>query len=221
MLGLSLFGSNEKIIASTEPNLEMVMREADAFYDNYMIDNCWGILRRFERTKHPELLWRLARVLTEKAKITTNKEEKQTLLMEALEYAQKAIENEPPIGSFGAHKWYAIIINYVGELEGTKSQIKKSYDMKIHLERALEINSMDATTWHILGVWHFTFADMPTYQRYAAKAIFGTPPSSTYEEALRHFERAEAIQPGFYKSNNFYLGEVYDRLGQKDKALEK
>ena len=215
-----------------------MIREADAFYDNYMIDNCWGILRRyvffcyvsqilmvisffrFERTTNPELLWRLARVLTEKAKITQNKEEKKTILLEALEYAEKALKNEEAPGSFGAHKWYAIIINYVGELEGSKSQIKKSYDMKVHLERALEINSMDATTWHILGVWHFTFADMPSYTRLAAKAIFGTPPSSTYDEALRHFERAEAIQPGFYKSNSFYLGESYDRLGQKEKALE-
>lgn len=163
----------------------------------------------------------MARILAEKAKITKDKEEKKTLFLEALEYAEKAISNEPVSGSFGAHKWYAIIINYVGELEGTKSQIKRSYDMKVHLERALEINPLDATTWHILGVWHFTFADMPGYQRLAAKAIFGTPPSSTYEEALRHFEKAEAIQPGFYKANNVYLGEVYDRLGQKDKAIEK
>lgn len=46
---------------------------------------------------------------------------------------------------------YAIILNYVAELEGTKAQIQKSYDVKKHLERALEINSLDATTWHILG----------------------------------------------------------------------
>uniref|UniRef100_A0AC34QZK1 Regulator of microtubule dynamics protein 1 n=1 Tax=Panagrolaimus sp. JU765 TaxID=591449 RepID=A0AC34QZK1_9BILA len=218
---LSLFGSSsDKLKPGTEPSLELTLREADAFYESYMIDNCWGILRRFERTSNPELLWRLARVLTEKAKLTANKEEKKTLLLEALEYAEKALANETATGCFGAHKWYAIIINYVGELEGTKSQIRRSYDMKVHLERALEINPLDATTWHILGVWHFTFADMPTYQRLAAKAIFGTPPSSTYEEALRHFERAETIQPGFYKANNFYLGEVYDRMGQKDKAIE-
>jgi len=217
---LSLFGGGDKPKPGSEPSIELVIREADAFYDNYMIDNCWAVLRRFERTTNAELLWRLARVLAEKAKITKDKEERKTLFYEALEYAEKALSNEPVAGSFGAHKWYAIIINYVGELEGTKAHIKRSYDMKVHLERALEINPLDATTWHILGVWHFSFADMPSYQRLAAKAIFGTPPSSTYEEALRHFEKAEAIQPGFYKANNFYLGEAYDRLGQKEKAIE-
>uniref|UniRef100_A0A914YV82 Regulator of microtubule dynamics protein 1 n=1 Tax=Panagrolaimus superbus TaxID=310955 RepID=A0A914YV82_9BILA len=222
-LALSLFGSSskEKVVkAGNENSPEMLMREADAFYDNYMIDNCWGVLRRFERTTNPEILWRIARILAEKAKITLNKEEKRTLFLEALEYAEKALKNEEAPGCFGAHKWYAIIINYVGEIEGTKSQIKKSYDMKVHLERALELNPRDATTWHILGVWHFTFADMSGVTRLAAKTIFGTPPSSTYEEALRHFEHAESLQPGFYKDNSFYLGETYDRLGKKEKALE-
>lgn len=130
---------------------------------------------------------------------------------------------------------YAIILNYVGEQEGTKAQIKRSYDVKVHLERALELNPIDATTWHILGeqlafhrfcyralgVWHFTFADLPSYQRLVAKAIFGTPPSSSYEEALRHFERAETLQPGFYTANQYYLGQVYERIGQKEKAIEQ
>lgn len=52
----------------------------------------------------------------------------------------------------------------------------------------------------ILGLWHFSFADMPYYTRMIAKTIFGTPPSSTYEEALRHFEKAELIQVLFWLS---------------------
>ena len=79
---------------------------------------------------------------------------------------------------------------------------------------------MDATTWHILGVWHFTFADLPTYSRLAAKAIYGSPPSSTYEEALRHFEKAEAIHPNFYSANLLYMGQVYERMGKKNEAIE-
>lgn len=73
------------------------------------------------------------------------------LFKEALEFAEKAISNEEARGSFGAHKWYAIILNYVSELEGTKAQIKAALDVKRHFERALEINPMDATTWMTLG----------------------------------------------------------------------
>ncbi|EPB66205.1 hypothetical protein ANCCEY_14704 [Ancylostoma ceylanicum] len=71
-------------------------------------------------------------------------------MYEAYALVQKAIEKEPKEGCFGAHKWYAILLDYIGEIEGNKSRIQKSYEVKEHLERALQICSSDATTWHIL-----------------------------------------------------------------------
>lgn len=71
--------------------------------------------------------------------------------------------------------------------------------------------------------------------RMVAKAIFGTPPTSTYEQALHCFLRAEeievilyyffynsfALQPGFYSTNTYYIGEVYERLGKGTEALQE
>ena len=72
---------------------------------------------------------------------------------------------EREIDSIGVFSRMAIILDYVGEIEGTKSRIAKSYEVSIssfldnfypqvrsHLERALEIYPGDATTWHILGI---------------------------------------------------------------------
>ncbi|KAF6100935.1 regulator of microtubule dynamics 1 [Phyllostomus discolor] len=42
-----------------------------------------------------------------------------------------------------------------------------------------------------MGVWCYTFAEMPWYQRRIANMLFAAPPSSTYEEALGYFQRAE------------------------------
>lgn len=50
---------------------------------------------------------------------------------------------------------YAILLDYIGELEGNKSRITKSYEVRKHLERALEIYPNDPTTWHILGIFIF------------------------------------------------------------------
>ncbi|PIO68230.1 hypothetical protein TELCIR_09988 [Teladorsagia circumcincta] len=74
-----------------------------------------------------ELLWRLARVLCEKAKLSKNKADREALMYEALAVVQKALEKEPKDGCFGAHKWYAILLDYVGEIEGNKSRLQKSY----------------------------------------------------------------------------------------------
>jgi len=45
-----------------------------------------------------------------------------------------------------------------------------------------------------LGVWHYSFANLSTSQRFLAGIFYSRPPNSTYVEALRHFENAEAIK---------------------------
>ncbi|KAF8366128.1 hypothetical protein PRIPAC_83957, partial [Pristionchus pacificus] len=219
-LAVSFFSAKEDKTKPPFPNYDIVIRETDTLYDNYLIDNAYNILRKYETSEYPELLWRLARVLCEKGKQSKAPADRKKYFLESFTVIQRALSCEPPEGSFGAHKWMAIILDYVGEIEGTKSRIAKSYEVRKHLERALEINGRDATTWHILGIWHFTFADMSSITRMAAKAIFGTPPSSTYQEALELFLKAEDIQPNFYSKNTYYIGEVYDRLGRHEESIK-
>ncbi|GMT00312.1 hypothetical protein PENTCL1PPCAC_22486, partial [Pristionchus entomophagus] len=219
-LAVSFFSAKEDKPKPPFPNYETVIRETDLLYENYLIDNAYNILRKYETSEYPELLWRLARVLCEKGKLSKAQANRKKYFLEAFTVIQRALSCEPPEGSFGAHKWMAILLDYVGEIEGTKSRIAKSYEVRKHLERALEINGKDATTWHILGLWHFTFADMSSITRMAAKAIFGTPPSSTYQEALELFLKAEELQPNFYSKNTYYIGEVYDRLGRHDESIK-
>lgn len=53
--------------------------------------------------------------------------------------------------TYSADFRYAILLDYVGEIEGSKARLANSNTVKKHLERALEIDGKDATTWHILG----------------------------------------------------------------------
>ncbi|KAF6323659.1 regulator of microtubule dynamics 1 [Rhinolophus ferrumequinum] len=95
----------------------------------------------------------------------------------------------------------------VAQLSGTSAEEKKLlvYEALAYAKRALEknessfaahkkaieLNPKDATSIHLMGIWCYTFAEMPWYQRRIAKMLFATPPSSTYEEALGYFQRAE------------------------------
>jgi hypothetical protein len=59
-----------------------------------------------------ELLWRLARVTCEKAKLAgrnNNDTKRKELMYNALEYINRAMKCEPEKGCAPAHKWY----NYV------------------------------------------------------------------------------------------------------------
>jgi hypothetical protein len=55
-----------------------------------------------------------------------------------------------------------------------------------------------------IGIWHYEIASISSVKRLLARTLFAKPPESTYDEALRHFERAEALQViSFFNSDIF------------------
>ena len=85
--------------------------------------------------------------------------------------------------------------------------------------------------YHLIGHWCFQVAAMTWVERKAASALFGEPPSATYEETLAHFEKvslcwiipyhtipyhtipyhtiqAEALTVGGWKSNLLMIAKV-------------
>jgi hypothetical protein len=45
----------------------------------------------------------------------------------------------------------------------------------------------------------YNISSMPWYQRKIASAVFATPPTSSFEEALIYFSKAEEVEPNFYR----------------------
>ncbi|XP_023558964.1 regulator of microtubule dynamics protein 1 isoform X2 [Octodon degus] len=194
-----------------------ILEQADYLYESGETEKLYQLLTQYKESKDAELLWRLARALRDRAQLSrTSEEEKKLLVYEALEYAKRALEKDE--SSFAAHKWYAICISDVGDYEGIKVKIANAYIIKEHFEKAIELNPKDATSIHLMGIWCYTFAEMPWYQRRIAKMLFATPPSSTYEEALGYFHRAEQVDPNFYSKNLLLLGKTYLKLNNKKLA---
>ena len=88
-------------------------------------------------------------------------------------------------------QWKGILLSDVGDYEGSKKKIQNAYIIRDEFVKASELNPNDALCYFLLGEWCYTVSDMSWMLRQAAKAIFGTPPSSTFEEALKHFLKAE------------------------------
>ncbi|XP_054451527.1 regulator of microtubule dynamics protein 1 isoform X3 [Pteronotus mesoamericanus] len=197
--------------------VEEVLQQADYLYESGETEKLYQLLTQYKESEDAELLWRLARASRDMAQLSgTSEEERKALVYEALEYAKRALEKNE--ASFAAHKWYAICISDVGDYEGIKSKIANAYVIKEHFEKAIELNPKDATSIHLMGVWCYTFAEMPWYQRRIANMLFAAPPSSTYEEALGYFQRAEQVDPNFYSKNLLLLGKTYLKLHNKKLA---
>ncbi|XP_060561804.1 regulator of microtubule dynamics protein 1-like isoform X2 [Ruditapes philippinarum] len=170
-----------------------------------------------QHSEDDEILWRLARAAVDKGKLPEYEDMKRDLYYEAYDYIKKALELNPR--NFAVHKWYAILLDYTGELEGNKQRLINAVQVKEHFQKAIELNPKDATSIHSLGQWCFTFAAMPWYQRKLAAVIYASPPTSTFEEALTYFLQAEETEPNFYSMNLLMLGKTYMRLKDAEMAL--
>ncbi|XP_062426527.1 regulator of microtubule dynamics protein 1 isoform X2 [Rhea pennata] len=197
---------------------EEVIEQADYLYGSGETEKLYRLLVQHKNSEDAELLWRLARASRDLAQLSsTSTEEKKQLVYEALEYAKKALEKNE--SNFAAHKWYAICISDVGDYEGIKAKIANAFVIKEHFQKAIELNPKDATSIHLMGIWCYSFAEMPWYQRKIAAMLFATPPTSTYKEALHYFHMAEEADPNFYSKNLLFLGKTYLKLNNKKMAL--
>jgi len=60
---------------------------------------------------------------------------------------------------------------------------------------------------------------MSSGMRWGARLFYAKLPESTNDEAMRHFEKAEALNPNFYSANLYYLGITADHLNRKNEAV--
>ncbi|XP_060099527.1 regulator of microtubule dynamics protein 1 [Heteronotia binoei] len=199
-------------------NQSDILDQADYLYGSGETEKLCHLLEQHKDSENAQLLWRLARASRDLAQLSqTSPERKKELTYEALDYAKKALEKDP--SCFAVHKWYAICISDVGDYEGLKKKIANAFVIKEHFQKAIELNPKDATSLHLMGIWCYTFAEMPWYQSKIAAVLFATPPGSTYDEALRYFQKAEDIEPNFYSKNLLFLGKTYMKLNNRKMAL--
>ncbi|XP_063780109.1 regulator of microtubule dynamics protein 1-like isoform X2 [Pseudophryne corroboree] len=164
--------------------VEDVKEQADYLHGSGETEKLYQFLSPYKDSEDAELLWRLSRASRDLAQLsTTGAAEKKRLIYEALELARKALEIKESCSA--AHKWYAICLSDVGDYEGIKVKIGNSYSIKDHFQRAIDLNPKDATSIHLLGLWCYTFADLPWYQVKIASALFAAPPSSSFEELIQ------------------------------------
>ncbi|RLN96014.1 hypothetical protein BBJ28_00010452 [Nothophytophthora sp. Chile5] len=115
-------------------------------------------------------------------------DEKKALAFEGLADAEKAYTLNA--NSAASNKWMAIMTSTAGNFRVLKEKIAGAYVIRDHIQRAIELDPSDATSHNILGQWCLAFADMTWIEKRAAAALFGTPPTATYEEAVQHFQAA-------------------------------
>ncbi|XP_058275684.1 regulator of microtubule dynamics protein 2 isoform X2 [Hirundo rustica] len=165
-----------------------------------------------------DFLWRLARAYGDLFEMTTDAEEKRQYVTDGKMKAERAVELDA--GSAESHQWFAIMCGYMSQFESVQNKIRNGYLFKEHLDKAIELKPQDPLLYYLNGRWCYSVAQLSWLEKKVAAALFGTPPTSTVEEALQNFLKAEEMHPGYSKCNYVYLAKCYKDLGQKNNALK-
>ncbi|NWY94265.1 RMD2 protein, partial [Loxia curvirostra] len=152
-----------------------------------------------------DFLWRLARAYGDLYEMTTDAEEKRKYYVCVF---------------FFSPLRFAIMCGYMSQFESVQNKIRNGYLFKEHLDKAIELKPQDPFLYYLNGRWCYSVAQLSWLEKKVAAALFGTPPTSTVEEALQNFLKAEEMHPGYSKCNYVYLAKCYKDLGQKNNALK-
>ena len=146
---------------------------------------------------NPEVSWRIARALAEKAELSPDAKKKAELLHDAVKHAKSALANEGAEGISGAHKWYAIALLRLSEVDAAvRKDATNGAKVLDHLQRACKLDGNDPFAWSMLGQAQFKAKD--------------------YKEAQQALQKAESIKVRFFFSRCFDifalpLGEFFDQ----------
>ncbi|XP_073194505.1 regulator of microtubule dynamics protein 2 isoform X3 [Lepidochelys kempii] len=141
---------------------------------------------------HEGFLWRLARAYGDMFEMTTDIEEKKKYVANGKIVAEKAIQLDTM--SADSHQWFAIMCGYMSEFDSIQNKIKNGCLFKEHLDKAIELKPQDPFLYYLNGRWCYSVAQLSWIEKKVAATLFGTPPTSTVQEALQNFLKGSLIR---------------------------
>jgi tetratricopeptide (TPR) repeat protein len=198
-------------------DLKPQLEKADVLFDDNKFQETVDLLKTLDQ-ESAEVLYRTARAMFKLSGTESNSSKKAEMVREAFKLVSASLAKDDT--NYAIHKWYAILLDAKSNLDGIKERVTQLEVVKKHMMRAVELNPEDPTSRYILGEFSYGLADLPWYQRKAVSAIFATPPTGSYDEALENFLKAETLEADFYHMNKLMIGKCYYQLKDNEKAKE-
>lgn len=198
-----------------------ILNEADKLFEDSKYEDLLELLKRQVGWEDDaEILWRVARCKFQLSKkVKDQKDKHKQLVHDAYGHVKKSLELDDKNGL--AHKWAAILLDAVSSLTGTKERVLQVLNVRNHMEKAIEYAPGDATSYYLLGEWHFSCYQVSWWERQLASVAFGKLPDADMEVALKMFEKAEEVEKDFYSKNKVMLAKTLIELKRdKERAIE-
>ncbi len=143
---------------------------------------------------------------------------KQRYFLAAEQYALKALAVRP--NDSQAHFLYAAAIGRQVSGLGRKDQIAAANKIKAELDKAVALDPRNDLAWNALGYWHRTLAEMSGSARLLGGLFYGKIPKGSFDEAVKGFEKAIALNPS-YSDHHLELAITFIDLKKKPQAISE
>ncbi|GJQ85382.1 hypothetical protein Trydic_g10156 [Trypoxylus dichotomus] len=170
-----------------------------------------------ENSSSVDLSWRAGKACHYIAMTCEDSSDKQDNIKKGIEFCQAGLKINSKVADI--HKWYAILVGSRSDFQSMKDKISDGYLFKKHIDIALRLNPLDPTLHHLLGRFAYEVASLRWYERKAAAAFFGEPPTATYQEALDHLFKAEELSKREWKENKMLIGKCLIANGDSKSGI--
>ena len=140
-----------------------------------------------------EVLWKLARALTDEATLSKLPREQKGLCVEAEKLARKASSVEPSDSK--GHAYLAVAVGKLALFEGGRRKVELSKEVKAEAEKALQIDPNEDVALHVLAIWNREMVELGWLLRSFAQLLYGKLPPASLEAALADLRRASELEP--------------------------
>ncbi|KAM9703750.1 LOW QUALITY PROTEIN: regulator of microtubule dynamics protein 3 [Menidia menidia] len=200
--------------------LALLLAQSDVLHtgDSRLKAEGFGLLldSRAEFRDSEDFLWRLARAYIDMYQTAKERPEKTAYALKGREEAEAALKSSSL--SAEGHKWFAVLSGLRAEHQSMHSRLKSSCILKEHLDRALSGRDDDPMCFFLLGRWCYEVATLDWLEKKAVAALYRSPPTSTLQDALENFIKAEALCPGFSRLGRLYIAMCHKGLGNSSEA---
>ena len=196
---------------------EELIQQGDVFYDKLQAAEALKFYLPAEKldSNNVRLLVHISREYRHLMSDATNASVKLLLGNTALGYAQRAVglaPNDPE-----AHLALAISHGKMLPMEKTRQQIATSRLIKIAADQVIALDPKNDLAWHVLGRWYLSLADVGATRRALARFAYGPLPPAKYEDAVRCFQKAIALNPNRLM-HYIELGRTSALMGRDEEA---
>lgn len=165
-----------------------------------------------------DILWRLSKIslIISGAADNQNKPEiSKQFIEEALQYSKRSIELDP--NNVKCHKWYCASVGKMTKHVSIKQKIQFGQIFKKHVDIAIKLDPKDYLLHYMLGRFCYELSSLSWVERKIANTVFGTIPTTSYEEALKELIACDRLKPQ-WKDNYFWVAKTLIAMKRNEHA---